>query len=152
MTSNSAEISAVLDTNLVVSAHMVTSGSPAQVVDAWRRREFILISSAELVVELVDVFGRPELERYYHVDRATRARLIADFADSFREPLPLSALPLHCRDPKDDKLLACALGAGAGYIVTGDKDLLDLDGEPALGGLRIVQPEEFLIVLRRAPR
>jgi putative PIN family toxin of toxin-antitoxin system len=30
------------------------------------------------------------------------------------------------RDPNDDKIIACAVAAGAGFIVTRDKDLLSL--------------------------
>jgi predicted nucleic acid-binding protein len=45
------------------------------------------------------------------------------------------------RDAKDDVYLAAALGASAEYIVTHDKDLLDLD-RPF--GIEMVRPAEFL--------
>jgi putative PIN family toxin of toxin-antitoxin system len=32
-----------------------------------------------------------------------------------------------CRDPEDDIFLACAVAAGVDAIVSGDKDLLDMD-------------------------
>ncbi|MFN8557371.1 MAG: hypothetical protein U0531_08475 [Dehalococcoidia bacterium] len=44
-------------------------------------------------------------------------------------------------------MLACALGGGADVIVSGDADLLALDGHPALGALRIVPPVTFLAIL-----
>ena len=31
-----------------------------------------------------------------------------------------------CRDADDDKFIACALSASADFIVSGDKDLLDI--------------------------
>jgi predicted nucleic acid-binding protein len=31
-----------------------------------------------------------------------------------------------CRDPNDDKFLACAIDGQAQYLVSADKDLLDL--------------------------
>jgi predicted nucleic acid-binding protein len=46
-------------------------------------------------------------------------------------------------------VLACALGANVDYIVTGDEDLLVLDGHPALGSLRIVTPRAFLTILEQ---
>lgn len=49
------------------------------------------------------------------------------------------------RDPNDDMIIACAVGAGADYIVTRDKDLLSL-GE--YEGIRMIKPETFLHVLR----
>jgi uncharacterized protein len=49
------------------------------------------------------------------------------------------------RDPDDDKIIACAVAAGADYLVTRDKDLLTLlDYE----GIVIISPEAFLHVLR----
>jgi predicted nucleic acid-binding protein len=54
----------------------------------------------------------------------------ADLVDDYRrlahltEPQVLSA-PVS-RDPDDDQVLACALGAEAQLIVTGDQDLLVL--------------------------
>jgi len=49
------------------------------------------------------------------------------------------------RDPEDDKFLAAALEAQADYIVTGDKDLLDLK---AYKNVRIATPARFLRGLR----
>ena len=49
------------------------------------------------------------------------------------------------RDPYDDVIVACAIAAGAMYLVTRDKDLLTLDGHE---GISIVSPETFLRVLR----
>ena len=71
---------------------------------------------------------------------ALQARLV--------HPLPRDALPIHCRDPKDDPVLACALGGHADYIVTGDADLLELAGHPDLGALRILTPRVFLTLLQ----
>ncbi len=49
-----------------------------------------------------------------------------------------------CRDPHDDKFIACALATGAQYVVTEDKDLLELDGYE---GLRCASPAEFAQLL-----
>lgn len=48
------------------------------------------------------------------------------------------------RDPKDDPVLAAALGARAAYLVSYDRDLLDL-GKPF--GIKCVHPRAFLIAL-----
>ena len=44
-------------------------------------------------------------------------------------------------------ILGSALGGKADYLITGDKDLLALRGEPGLGSLRIITVVEFLSVL-----
>jgi putative PIN family toxin of toxin-antitoxin system len=49
------------------------------------------------------------------------------------------------RDPNDDMIIACAIAAGADYIVTRDKDLLSL-GE--YEGIGTIKPEAFLHLLR----
>jgi putative PIN family toxin of toxin-antitoxin system len=49
---------------------------------------------------------------------------------------------LHvCRDPNDDMVLECAVLAGAGAIVAGDKDLLSLGSYEEIP---IVTPAEYL--------
>jgi predicted nucleic acid-binding protein len=52
--------------------------------------------------------------------------------------LPTETVPVAVRDVKDIHLLAAALGGDADYLVTGDDNLLVLNGDPALGWLRIV--------------
>lgn len=51
---------------------------------------------------------------------------------------PIEAVPVTVRDTKDIHLRAAALGGNADYLITGDDDLLVLNGDPALGRLRIV--------------
>jgi putative PIN family toxin of toxin-antitoxin system len=52
-----------------------------------------------------------------------------------------------CRDPKDDAYLSLCAAVRAGYLITGDKDLLAV--EPARvsslpKGLKILTPRQFL--------
>ena len=49
-----------------------------------------------------------------------------------------------CRDPKDDKFLACAVEGNAHYLVSSDKDLLDMKFHR---GVAIVNPGQFLLAL-----
>lgn len=56
-------------------------------------------------------------------------------------------LPVHVRDPKDDHLLASALGGQADSLVTGDFDILSLKADSRLQWLRIVSAVEFLDAL-----
>lgn len=46
-----------------------------------------------------------------------------------------------CRDPDDDKFIACARSAKVTILITGDKDLLDLE---AYKGVRFLSPARFL--------
>ena len=51
-----------------------------------------------------------------------------------------AAMPRVCRDRADDAILACALAARAGFLVTGDDDLLELR---SFERIRIVRPRDF---------
>lgn len=46
-----------------------------------------------------------------------------------------------CRDPKDNMFLELAVSAKADYIITGDKDLLELN---PFKGIRIISPKEYV--------
>jgi putative PIN family toxin of toxin-antitoxin system len=46
-----------------------------------------------------------------------------------------------CADPDDDKFIHCALAAGAPYIISGDRHLLDVSGH---GGVQVIRPREFV--------
>jgi predicted nucleic acid-binding protein len=50
------------------------------------------------------------------------------------------------RDPNDDMILACAIAAGADYLIARDNDLLSL-GE--YKGIKMLTPEAFLEVMRK---
>ncbi len=50
-----------------------------------------------------------------------------------------------CRDPEDNMLLECCLESRANFLVTGDKDLLDLRDLPF--DLRVLTPRQFLEIV-----
>ena len=147
MTSADTTPAAVLDTNLTVSGAITPHGIPNRILRAYQRHAFTLLSSPELVAEIRDVLTRPKITERYRADTALVDALLAGLNAGLVRPLALDALPVHCRDPKDDHVLACALGGQADYLVTGDADLLVLDGHPALGSLRIITPRAFLAIV-----
>ncbi len=51
-----------------------------------------------------------------------------------------------CRDPDDDKFVACAVAAEAQFLVSGDQDLLALSG---VMGVTILSPRTFLDTVLR---
>ena len=91
--------------------------------------------------ELIDVINRPRLRRYLKTDPQPLLDLIETDAEYTDGKL---ALPGACRDPKDDKFIACAVERNADYIVSGDNDLLDLG---VYQDIQIVRVWDFLMVL-----
>ena len=53
--------------------------------------------------------------------------------------IPISSINIS-RDPDDNKFIECAADAGALYIVSGDKDLLDIK---KYDGIQIVAAADF---------
>jgi putative PIN family toxin of toxin-antitoxin system len=132
----------VVDTNLLV--RMAAAGDLSPLFKAWQQRAFHLVVSAQLLAELQNVIARPKIQRFLRPDRAKQ------FLDLIHERAifvtPASNAPT-CRDPKDDMIIATAIAAEAGFIVTSDKDLLDdekLQQALADYNLRVVYPLEFL--------
>jgi putative PIN family toxin of toxin-antitoxin system len=94
-----------------------------------------------------EVLSRPEIARRYNLSDEAKAHLLF-LIDTLALQAPLrQRLPIHVRDPKDDHLLAAALGGKADYLVTGDADLLTLDRDPKLPNLRILSVRSFLDLL-----
>jgi len=66
----------VLDTNQFVSSVLVRQGLPAQVLDAWQRREFLLITSPAIIAEIRAVLSYPRIRRKYPLTNDDVDRLV----------------------------------------------------------------------------
>lgn len=140
----------VVDTNLFVSGAISPQGAPNQLLQAWLRGAFTPLISDEQRSELEEVLSRPEIAQKYHLSEEYRARLLF-LVDTLALRVCLQRrLPVQVRDPKDEHLLAAALGGKADYLVTGDEDLLTLDWDPKLPNLRILPVRTFLGLLTSA--
>lgn len=138
----------VIDTNLFISA-IIRGGTPFKLLAAWKTDKFILTLSQALFEEIAEVFTRDFIYQKYKLDQ-TEIQMLLDgikLNARFVSELNLENLPLHSRDPKDDKVLACALEGNVNYLVTGDKDLLVLARNPALKDLMIVTVKDFLTLI-----
>jgi len=137
--------SVVIDTNLFISG-IIRGGTPYKLLKAWQQNKFSLITAQNLFDEIIEVFGRDEIYKKYNINQREIQQLLKGIKLNavFITPFDVSDLPVQSRDPKDNKLLTCALGGKVDYLVTGDSDLLVLNGDPALGKLKIVSTKEFL--------
>jgi len=115
----------VADTNTVVSG-LLWQGPPRQVLDAARGGLIHLFASAALLAELEDVLSREKLA--LRLERASVAlpSLVWGYAALATVVKVEPIAPVIADDPEDDAVLACALGAHADAIVSGDRHLLRL--------------------------
>jgi putative PIN family toxin of toxin-antitoxin system len=128
----------VVDTNVFVSSFLSSGGTPRKIIDLWKRGEVILCLSSGIIEEYVLVLGRLGLEGELELD---------ELLELFRKKAnilftaPAGDLKVVEVDPADDKFIECALHAKAGFVISGDKHLLDVG---RYEGIRIVTPTEFL--------
>lgn len=134
----------VLDTNVVVSAHIAPAGSPGEVLTRWMRREFELIVSAAILVEYEQVLRRPHIVARHQMSEADLTDVIDDFRDVATLVQVTSRLNVVAADPTDDMFVECAVDGDAAYIVTGSKHFLEVG---TYQEIQIVPPEAFLILL-----
>jgi putative PIN family toxin of toxin-antitoxin system len=126
--------------NVIVAAVVRPDGTAANCMRAHAEGRFDLVVSPLLLDELRTVLRREKFRPFLAVNEADRlvealSRDATVVADTETEPVS--------RDPRDDYLVALARAAGAHVLVTGDRDLLDIE----LPDLKIAPPAEFLALL-----
>jgi len=82
-----------------------------------------LIITDQLINELKLVTSRPKFRKYF--DKQDVNEFI-DLISIIGFAYQIQDIPAVCRDPKDNFLLSLCLIGNAAYLVTGDKDLLDM--------------------------
>ena len=126
---------AVFDTNVLVAAFL-TEGICSTLLLRARRGECELILSTDIIKEFERTLRRKFLVSQSETSNVRKVLAEATL-DVFQKVNPIAPV---CRDPDDDRILACAREAHADYIVTGDQDLLVLK---RYGTTRIVTPRDF---------
>lgn len=82
-----------------------------------------ILMGHDLISEIERTVEKPKLQKYFLAKGLEEMLVNFDPYIDFVETKNKVKL---CRDPKDDFLLELAKDGKAGYIITGDKDLLDL--------------------------
>ena len=112
-------IRVVFDTNILISA-LVFGGPPEALLVAASSGAFPVYSSLILQSELLEVLGGRfawEPPKLSELERRLGAMW------TLVEP---SEAITDCTDPDDNRVLECAVAAGASHIITGDAALLSL--------------------------
>ena len=133
----------VLDTNLVLSALVFSSGALIHLRRGWQSGRFTPLVSTATVGELIRVLVYPR----FQLLTEERENFLSDylpFCESIRVPSPPPSTPT-CRDPFDVQFLDLAVAGEAEFIVTGDKDILVLASEFPCP---ILEADDFLSAAR----
>ena len=132
-------IRAVLDANILVSMFPASIGSLAEIVARWERKQYQIVTSTYILREVERAWLKPYwLARFLEAKALiaiSRVRLYSEIAELV---LPITSIATH---PEDDYILATALSSGADLLVTGNRQLLQLEH---VGRTIIVAPAAFL--------
>lgn len=123
----------VFDCNLFLQAAISSGGPAAACMELVDEGAVTLVISPSVLAEARDVLTRPKLARKF-------ASLSPEYVERFLANVEARAELMHevphaialPRDPKDEPYINLAIASGARYLVTRDKDLLDLMGDQAL--------------------
>ena len=124
----------VPDSNILISA-LIWGGMPARLVESAILGEVELCVSQPIIDETIRVLRRKGL------DESALSEALDYIISSATVVTPFEILDVVKDDPDDNRIIECAIAAGADAIVTGDKHLLRLG---QYGGIRIVRVRELL--------
>ena len=135
------ELKVVLDTNVLVSALLFKGGLSKLL---FPLKKFILLFSEETLNEFIKVLHYPkfslteeEIEYLLQFEILPYSKIV-EVTFKFDKEI--------CPDKDDLKFLELAVSAKANYIITGDKDLLNLK---KINKIKILSPKEFLSLLKK---
>jgi len=127
----------VLDTNVLVSA-LLFRGELSKIADLWKNGKIIPVLSKDTFREFRSVLEYPKFRLTKDEIRAIIEEEVLPFFEVVEVTHNVSGI---CKDPDDDKFLACALSAGVKIIVSGDPHLLNL---ARYGRVRIIRGDDLL--------
>ncbi|HEY6214673.1 MAG TPA: putative toxin-antitoxin system toxin component, PIN family [Vicinamibacterales bacterium] len=127
----------VIDTNVLISGLFSTTSTPALAV-AKAIAKAQLVATGDTLRELIEKLLLPKFDRYVaHDRREALLQRVASLVEIIEVLQPVRA----SRDPKDDKFLEAAVNGRANVLVTGDRDLLDLN---PFRSVAIITPADYL--------
>ena len=133
----------VLDTNVIISATLIRGGQEDQIVRAWQRGVFELVLSPPILEEMGRALFYDKLRKFRWMTVEEVAELLQALAQGSMVVSGRSKVKAS-RDPADDKFLAAAIEAEARFVVTGDRDLLDLR---RYRNVQMITPARFLRII-----
>ena len=111
----------IIDTNLWIS--FLISGEYQKMDVLFSSGKIRLLFSERLFAEFIRVAGREKFRKYFskhHMDELfAKMKKVAKIVRT-------TTVQTQCRDSKDNFLLELAIDGSADYLITGDKDLLEL--------------------------
>jgi uncharacterized protein len=135
-----ADLRVVADSNVLISA-LLWTGSPHKILKLAENKSLILCSSLPIIEEMSEVLARQKFVERLGELKTTPEELMESLLGLVEIVRPAISLNEIKDDPEDNRILECALEAGADYIISGDSHLLKLK---SFRDMPIVTPRKFL--------
>ena len=136
----------VLDTNVIISAMLIKHSLPRTLFDLQKAGRYKLLLSEDILAEYRRVLCYPHIQRRHQQAIQQVERFLTSLRKTSSIVEPTEHVMVVHDDPSDNMFLSCALAGNAEYIVSGDRDLLDVQ---AYRGIRILSPAQFLRLLEQ---
>jgi putative PIN family toxin of toxin-antitoxin system len=127
----------VLDTNVFVSGILWEKGSSGKIVNLWKEQELTLVTSTEIIAELVRVLREFKIQ----LGEETLQQLEQEILKNSVVVRPKTKLSVVVDDPTDNKFIEAAIEGKAQHIITQDKHLLKIERYKSI---TIFTPDAFL--------
>ena len=134
----------VIDTVVFVRSLINPKSICGQIVFS-HNKTYQLFVSEPIVKEILEVLRRPELTSKFQTLQKMDFQKVLEIISYASEVAASSTLNVS-RDPKDNIFIETAIEAEADYLVTEDKDLLDLK---EYQGIKIINTHTFLQILEK---
>jgi hypothetical protein len=138
----------VLDTNVIISGLLSETSSPAEIIRRWEAGDFDAVVSPALLSELGRALKYPRVAQFLKLTKEQTSDFFRRYILAANMVDPPVSLDVIRDDPEDNRVLECAVGGNANFIVSGDKHLLAIK---EYLGIVILSPAEFLRLLALHP-
>jgi putative PIN family toxin of toxin-antitoxin system len=135
----------VLDSNVYVSAFVLTGGAASQLMATLLRGQAEPLISRPIVAEVVGVLGRK-----FAADREQLARTALFLSGFAEQVVPRERLNVLSDEP-DNRILECAVAGHARWIVTGDRQMLKLGRYEGIQIVTVRAMHEYVASSSRIP-
>ena len=125
----------IIDTNIWIS--FLIGKELQDLKDLIVSEKIKVITTDQLINEIRLVTSRDKLKKYFNQDKVSD---LISLLDILADKVKIKKIDKICRDPKDDFILALSKESRANYLITGDKDLLEIK---VYGRTKIVTVKQF---------
>ena len=132
----------IIDTNLWIS--FLIGKELHDLIDLIVYEQIQLVTSDQLLAEIKMVTSRKKLIKYFNQEKVNEFITLLTLIS---KKVTVRKIESLCRDPKDDFLLALSKASKADFLITGDKDLLDMK---VYGKTQILTVKKFKLRLKES--